>query len=143
MIIFLTGGSGFVGKRFITETLRLGHFIYATTRKNKKNKKNLIWLKGGFDNNWNRYLKKSDVLVHMAAAGVNKKNVSFNEAIRVNLLMPSKLLMNAINSNCLKWIIIGTASEYGKSSISKKALSVNTQALPETNYELSKFYFIF
>ena len=59
MIIFLTGGSGFVGKRFITETLRLGHFIYATTRKNKKNKKNLIWLKGGFDKNWNRYLKKS------------------------------------------------------------------------------------
>ena len=141
MIIFLTGGSGFVGKRFITETLRLGHFIYATTRKNKKNKKNLIWLKGGFDKNWNRYLKKSDVLVHMAAAGVNKKNVSFNEAIRVNLLMSCKLLKNAINSNCLKWIIIGTASEYGKSSISKKALSVNTQELPETNYELSKFYF--
>ena len=63
MIIFLTGGSGFVGKRFITETLRLGHIIYATTRKNKKNKKNLIWLKGGFDKNWNRYLKKSDILV--------------------------------------------------------------------------------
>ena len=29
MAIFLTGRSGFVSKRFIAETLKLGHFIYA------------------------------------------------------------------------------------------------------------------
>ena len=61
MIIFLTGGSGFIGRKFINEALEVGHFIYAVSRKNKKNKKNLVWLKGDLDKDWNKYLKKSDV----------------------------------------------------------------------------------
>ena len=141
MIIFLTGGSGFIGRKFINEALEASHFIYAVSRKNKKNKKNLVWLKGDLGKDWNKYLIKSDVLVHMAAAGVYKKNISFKEAIKVNLLMPCKLLINAINSKCFKWIIIGSASEYGRSTFLKKVLSVSTQAHPETNYEKSKFYF--
>ncbi len=57
MKIFLTGGSGFVGRKFIKEALKAGHVIYAITRKNKKKKKNLIWLKGDLDKDWSRYLK--------------------------------------------------------------------------------------
>ena len=42
MKIFLTGGSGFVGRKFIKEALKAGHVIYATTRKNKKKKKSYM-----------------------------------------------------------------------------------------------------
>ena len=45
MKIFLTGATGFVGKNFLVEALKNGHTIYAPSRKNKKNKKNLYWLK--------------------------------------------------------------------------------------------------
>ena len=39
MKIFLTGGSGFIGKKFIKESLNSGHIIYALSRKKKQNKK--------------------------------------------------------------------------------------------------------
>ena len=46
MKIFLTGGSGFIGKKFIKEAISAGHTIYAVTRKKRKKKKNLVWLQG-------------------------------------------------------------------------------------------------
>ena len=140
MKIFLTGGSGFVGRKFIKEALKAGHVIYAITRKNKKKKKNLIWLKGDLDKDWSRYLKKSKVLVHMAAAGVNK-HIDLEEAINANVLKPHKLLINAINSKCFNWIIIGSASEYGKQAKLKKPFNNKTKELPETNYEVTKNLF--
>ena len=35
MIIFLTGGTGFVGKRFLKLASDRGHFVYAVSRKKK------------------------------------------------------------------------------------------------------------
>ena len=77
MKIFLTGGSGFIGKVFIKEALKRKHFIYAITRKimKKKKTKNLTWLKGEIDKDWSKYLKKSDVLVHMAQQALIIKQV--------------------------------------------------------------------
>ena len=140
MIIFLTGGSGFIGKRFIKEALNAGHKIYAISRKKKQSKKNLIWLKGDLDKDWSVYLKKSHVLIHMAAAGVNK-DITLKEAVIANVVKPYKLLINAINSNCVNWLIIGSASEYGKQAEQKKPLGTKTKELPETNYEKSKYLF--
>ena len=140
MIIFLTGGNGFIGKRFIKEALNAGHKIYAISRKKTQSKKNLTWLKGDLDKDWSVYLKKSHVLIHMAAAGVNK-DITLKEAVIVNVVKPYKLLINAINSNCVNWLIIGSASEYGKQAEQKKPLGTKTKELPETNYEKSKYLF--
>jgi len=140
MKIFLTGGSGFIGKGFIKESLKNGHIIYAISRKKMQSKKNLIWLKGDLDKDWSIYLKKTHVLVHMAAVGVNR-DVTIKEAVNVNVIKPYKLLINAINSKCCNWLIIGSASEYGKQAELKKPLSIKTKELPETNYEKSKYLF--
>ena len=40
-------------------------------KKNKK-RKNLKWLKGELDDDWSKYFKKADVLVHLAAIGLKK-----------------------------------------------------------------------
>ena len=141
MKIFLTGGTGFIGKKFIEEALKFKHTVYAVSRKNIKNKKkNLRWLTGDLDGDWSKYLKKSDVLVHMAAAGVNKK-ISLKKAIDANVIKPYKLLINAINSNCTNWLIIGSASEYGKQAKKKKKLYFKTKELPKTAYERTKYLF--
>lgn len=142
MKIFLTGGSGFIGKVFIKEALKRKHFIYAITRKimKKKKTKNLTWLKGEIDKDWSKYLKKSDVLVHMAAAGVNNKT-SLKKAIKINVIKPTKLLINAKKSNCNNWVIIGSASEYGRQAIKKIKLSNRTLELPSTSYEKTKYLF--
>jgi nucleoside-diphosphate-sugar epimerase len=76
----------------------------------------------------------------MAAAGVNK-HIDLEEAINANVLKPHKLLINAINSKCFNWIIIGSASEYGKQAKLKKPFNNKTKELPETNYEVTKNLF--
>ena len=110
MKIFLTGGSGFIGKKFIKESLNSGYIIYALSRKKKQNKKNLIWLKGDLDNeDWSVYLKKTNILVHMAAAGVNN-HASMREAISENVIKPYKLLLTGgsgfIGKKFIKSILI-------------------------------------
>ena len=142
MNIFLTGATGFIGKNFLKIALKEGHFVFAPTRRKKNKKiKNLKWLKGSFEKNWKKELKMSDVLVHTAAAGVNDKKMSFEKIFKVNIFMSLNLLYNAIESNCLNWLIIGSSSEYGKSSKRKKKLSRFSNALPTSTYAKSKKIF--
>ena len=70
MKIFLTGGSGFIGRRFIKLALSNGHLIYAVTRNRKfVNKKNLIWLIGEIDKDWKKYEHlMSDIFDHLLAS---------------------------------------------------------------------------
>ena len=140
MNIFLTGGTGFIGKQFIKQATKEGNYIFATTRKSKKKKiKNVKWLVGPFENNW-KELKNSDVLIHLAAVGTYKKYVSFKRCNTVNVIKSSKLLYNAINANCSKLIIIGTGFEYQFYNRTLSTLEKNkTSAF--VNYSLSKFIF--
>ena len=84
MKIFLTGASGFIGKNFYKLATKRGCFIYAPTRERKRKKiKNLKWLVGDFNHDWKKELSNSNVLVHMAASGINTTNV--NEIYDVNI----------------------------------------------------------
>jgi nucleoside-diphosphate-sugar epimerase len=140
MKIFLTGATGFIGSYFLKEALKKGHLIYAPSRKKNKNKKNLKWLYGSFDKNW-KELKKCDVLIHLAAAGVNNKNITLKDAFDVNVTKSINLLTNATKANCKNWLIVGSASEYGRTALKKRPLNINSILLPETNYEISKYFF--
>ena len=142
MRIFVTGGTGFVGKNFIKLALLNDHKIYAISRKKqKKAKKNLIWLHGKLTDDWRKELKKSDVIVHLASIGVLKKKVTYLEAFNTNVIESFLFFQNAYKSNCLNWIIAGSSSEYGKSLKDKKNMSYNSLTIPVTNYELTKNIF--
>ena len=142
MNIFLTGATGFIGKNFLKVALKEGHFIFAPTRKKKNKKiKNLKWLKGGFEKNWKKELKRSDILVHMAAAGVNDTKTAPEEIFKVNVFRSLDLLNNAIESNCLKWLIVGSSSEYGITAKKKKKLSRFAKTQPISIYAKSKNIF--
>ena len=91
MKIFLTGGTGFIGKQFIRQATKEGNYIFATTRKRTNKKiKNVKWLVGPFEKNW-KELKNSDVLVHLAGAGVYEKYASFKRCYLVNVIKSLKL----------------------------------------------------
>mgnify|MGYP000988168024 CR=1 FL=1 len=112
MKIFLTGGSGFIGKNFYKLALKKGHFIYATSRKKRKNRiKNMKWLKGNINFNWKKELSDSDILIHMASTGINKE---YNEdKYNTNVFKSLELIKNCIRFKCKNWLIISTSSEYG------------------------------
>ena len=139
--LFVTGGSGFLGKNFIRKAVNKNYKIFALSRKKRKNTKNIFWIKGEINDNFKKYLKKSDIMIHFAASGVNQNFLNTNTALKENVLKPYQFLNNCCNYGPKKWIIIGSASEYGKTAQTKKILSVNTRELPESNYEISKLMF--
>ena len=142
MNIFVTGGTGFIGKNFI-QIAKKNNFIFATTRKpNNTKSKNIKWLYGNFASNWKNELKKSDVLLHIAAEGVKEKGKeNKNNIYNCNVIKSLKLFLNAINSGCKNFIIVSTSSEYGKISFDKKKLSINSPRKPSTHYAMSKAIF--
>jgi nucleoside-diphosphate-sugar epimerase len=136
--LFVTGGTGFIGRAFIKEAIKKNYFVYAVTRKKKNNNNNnLKWLHGSIDSNWLKELQQSDILVHFASAGVINKNISFIDAFQTNVLESYQLLMTAIKANCKKWIIIGSC--YENIFENKKKLSLNKNKY--FNYAFSKFMF--
>lgn len=138
MKIFLTGGSGYIGQNFIKVALENKHSIFAVTRRKRKNKKNLKWLVGKLNRNW-KELKSCDVLVHLASTGISNQNLSLAECIKTNVVIASELFFNAIRVGCVKWVIIGSSSEFGDSLKSKKRLSSEFVRKPNNNYGFSKY----
>lgn len=141
MKIFVTGGTGFIGKNFLKLASK-NNKIYAVTRRKNNNKiKNVQYLNGKLSNNWDKYLKKSDVLIHFAATGVKNQNQNLKQCIEFNVLESLKLFLNAYKNNLTNWIVIGTSSEYGMTLEKNKRVSVNDVLLPTTNYSISKKIF--
>ena len=138
MKIFLTGGTGFIGRNFIKIASK-SNYIFALTRK-KRNKsiKNVKWIYGNIGDDLKRYLKKSDVLIHLAAEGVLNKNISFNDCFNTNVSESLKLLSNSYKAGCHKWIIVGSSSEYGNSLRKNKPISKDDYLEPLDNYSISK-----
>lgn len=144
MIIFLTGGTGFVGKRFLKLAIDRGHFIYAVSRKkNFKINNNVKWLKGEVDDDWKKFIKKSDVIVHLAAKGVrSQRNKDDYEVINLNVKKSFRLIIQGLKNNCKNFVIASTSSEYSNNGICNyKKLSVNSKRRFSNLYSLSKIVF--
>ena len=143
MRIFLTGGSGFIGRRFIKLALSNGHYIYAVSRNRKfVNKKNLIWLIGEVDKDWKKYMKKSDVLVHLAAISDQGHKKKILKILSFNLEKSFKMILKAIDCKCKYFVIASTSSEYlNNGKCKSKGLSVKSTRGFSSMYSLSKIVF--
>jgi|TARA_Y100000389_G_scaffold179812_1_gene194199 2-alkyl-3-oxoalkanoate reductase len=144
MVIFLTGASGFIGKKFLKLALSEGHQIYAVSRKKRTTKhKNLKWLKGEIDQDWKKYMKKTNVLVHLAASGINKKSErQVYKILELNVKKSYLMILNAIKSGCNNFVIGSTSSEYLNNGLCiKKRLTTNSARGFSSMYSLSKIIF--
>jgi nucleoside-diphosphate-sugar epimerase len=140
MNILVSGASGFFGSNFIRYASNKGHHIYAISRYKQKKIKNVKWLIGNLDKDFKEF-KKCEVLIHFASAGVTNRNLSYKKAFEVNVVKSCKFLINASKSGCLKWIIIGSSSEYGKSLQLGAPVNKNSKRLPVCNYGKTKSIF--
>ncbi len=142
MKIFLTGGTGYLGTNFINYALKQNHKIYAISRRRKNSKrKNLFWLRGRIDNNWQQ-LKQCDVLVHLASEGVYNKYASFKKCYNFNVRASLRLLENCVKYKCSKWILIGSCFEKRIKNFPDQGKEVKKKRkMPFYNYALSKYIF--
>ena len=91
MRIFVTGANGYLGRNFIKKAIKQNYKIFALTRKkNNKKIKNVKWLVGSIDKEW-KELSRSDILIHFAAVGVNKKFASLKRCFDFNVLKSTNL----------------------------------------------------
>lgn len=140
MNILVSGASGFFGKNFIKLATKKGHYIYGISRHKQKKLKNVKWIIGGLDK-YHKDFKKCKVLIHFASAGVTNRNLSYKKAFEINVIKSAKFFINAARAGCLKWVIIGTSSEYGKTLMLGKPININSRKLPVCNYGKTKFIF--
>ena len=140
MNIFLTGASGFIGSEFLKYIKNKKVLIYSLGIPKIKNK-NIIVCRGRLKDNFDKRLSKCDYLLHLASAGVNNKNISYENLYKTNVLDSLKLFKRAAKNNCLNWVIAGSSSEYGRVSFKKKKLSKNDIPQPISNYAKTKYIF--
>lgn len=117
MTILVTGASGFLGKKLITELSHNSEMVIAIYRSepdsNLLNLPNIQWIKSdlSIDNNIIKSLKKIDTVVHLAGATLGagtKADIFFesNEITTFNLL-------NQLSGQCSNFIYASSQVVYG------------------------------
>lgn len=140
MNIFLTGASGFVGSAFLKYVKNKKVFIF-TLGLSKIKGHNIKNCRGRLNNKFNKEFSKCSTILHLASAGVNNKNTSYKKLYKINVSDSLKLFKNAAENNCLNWVVAGSSSEYGITSLKKKKLNKEDLAIPISNYAKTKYIF--
>jgi len=140
MNIFLTGASGFVGSEFLKYVKNKKVFIF-TIGTSKIKGHNIKNCRGRLNNKFNNELAKCSLLLHLASAGVNDKNISYKKLYKTNVSDSLKLFKSAAENNCLSWVVAGSSSEYGRASLKKDKLNKDDLAIPISNYAKTKYIF--
>ena len=142
MRIFVTGGSGFIGKSFVKEASKKNNIIFSLTRKKQKSTNIKVKpLLGSLANDWSKYLKRTDVVVHLAAAGVQPNKVGNKEIFKTNIYDSIEFIKKAVSAGCKNFLIISSSSEYGHVSKKIKKININFKRKPKSSYSASKAKF--
>ena len=85
-----------------------------------------------------KIFKKTDVVVHLAAAGVQSNQAKQKEIFKTNVINSYKFINNAIKAGCTKFLIISTSSEYGYKSTQIKKLELNYKENQKITIQLAR-----
>lgn len=142
MRIFLTGGTGFLGSHFLSEALELGHEVVALRRPGSSPKISLErqprWLDGSLDVIPESELVGIDVLVHMAAHGVNPLNSNWSDCFHWNVSRSLHLWIAASRAGVRRFVIAGSCFEYGVSGERYDFIPADAPLFPTGAYHSSK-----
>jgi len=140
MKIFVTGGTGFVGRYFIQHAIDSGHSVIASYRGSLPDliSSQLIWVKIDLDKISDANLVDCDGLVHFAAVGVSPKEASLPDLIYWNVSVTASLIEAAAKANIRRIVIAGSFSEYGRSAQLYDRIPPNAPLLPTNSYAASK-----
>ena len=142
MHFFVSGATGFIGSHFLNNLFKNEHNVTALRRSLAVPKVPLIkepnWCTGKLNDDWKTQLKKCDVFVHLASAGVNKNMNDWKYCFDVNVNQSMYIWQQAIESGVKNFLICGSCYEYGQSGEEYDFLPVNAELKPINAYGTSK-----
>lgn len=140
MTIFLTGGTGFIGKNFISNALKRNFRIYALTRDHspETSNPNLIWVNGDLKNFDIKSIKNCNTIFHLASHSTNHPYDTITNCIQQNVLDTLNFFQILYENNFENFFISGTGFEYGLSANKYKMIPTDSDLKPVGSYPTSK-----
>ncbi|WP_008313711.1 NAD-dependent epimerase/dehydratase family protein [Leptolyngbya sp. PCC 6406] len=142
MKLFVTGGTGFIGSHFLMLAVQAGHEVLALKRAQSQPRLPLTfqptWLEGTLTEDWSKALEHCDVLVHLAAAGVNPNFNDWHSLFSVNVSQSLDLWLQAKQAGVKRLVVCGSCSEYGYSGEQYEFIPTTAPLQPTNAYGASK-----
>lgn len=140
--IFITGSNGFIGSHLVKKALADGHEVVGFRLPNHVEKikilKQPIWVEGSLEDDLKPVLDGCDVVIHLAAYGVNPKYDSWQESFRWNVYASLNLWKQAHHVGIKRLVIAGSCSEYGRSAERYENIPCDAPLEPVNAYGASK-----
>lgn len=141
MKCLITGSQGFVGSNLVPRLIADGHELYCQSLKDANPKSpGHEYLLSNICDIPNNYIEQSNVLIHLASAGVDQNQiVDLDEIYRINVNDSYQLILRALRKGVKRIIYISSCFEYGLSGLhNKSSLGVFDALLPQTQYAATK-----
>jgi UDP-glucose 4-epimerase len=142
MKVFVTGGTGFIGSHVVKCLMDGGFEVVALRLCGEKPKVGLakepLWVDGDLETDLVPRLKQAQVLIHLAAYGVDPKFSSWTECMRWNFTASLNLWLQASGAGVRRFVIAGSCFEYGLSGERIDFIPVDAPLQPTTPYAASK-----
>lgn len=114
MRIFITGGTGFIGRHVVNRLIKDKHKVLILSREKRESRPYLKFIQGDLSNtrNWSKEVElfKPQAAIHLGWEGLPKHDYNFSKKNFINSLELIELLTNIA---CKKIIVVGSCWEYG------------------------------
>lgn len=142
MRLFITGGTGFLGRYITQAALEAGHDCICLYRSRipemMEQHEGIQWVHGDLRCNLNSKLSSVDTVIHLAAVGVSPQKATWKEAFQVNAIDSVLFVENAVKAGVRRVIACGSCFEYGASGERYEYIPVNAPLEPLNIYGASK-----
>jgi nucleoside-diphosphate-sugar epimerase len=140
--LFVTGGTGFIGRHFIHQAILAGHQVRALRRSSVRAADafapDIEWLEGTLEKIPPDSFDQVDALVHLACHSANAPYDSLSRCMYWNVAASIGLAELASEAGVRHFLVAGTCFEYGLSADLHAFLETDTPLQPVLSYPTSK-----
>lgn len=139
--VFLTGGTGFIGRHVLASLLEAGHRVTVLRHPADAPASvhpRLVWLSRAMDQLAPADLAGADVLMHLASPGVPPQQADWQTLFYWNVTVLLQLLDTARAAGVKRSVLAGTFAEYGRSADAFDFIPASAPLAPAYGYAASK-----